>query len=436
MACLIFAAYASLVPFHLRQMPVVTALDIFERALVSPWRLRLSRTDLVANVLLFVPIGFCLAGAVRLERVRWWTGPAAALVTLGLSVGWSLLIEFLQVFTVDRTPSPGDVLAQAVGATTGLVAWEVGGTDLTRWLRATVAARTRAERVERALAAYACAWLFVNVAPFDVTLDVGTLVGKARSGRIQLVPLPFGGGGGSAWTVAWTLAAHALAAVPFGALAVVGWTSGATRRRAARAARLALGAVMGLELLQVFVASHTADVNDLLAGGVGAAAGIALASRWSQRRLAGAPSGADRMRTWVLAGLVAWCAVLAAYHWRPFDFRLDGAMVRARLAALAWTPFAGYRTGNDLGALTQLVVKASLGVPLGALCGLAAGWAGRCRKWATGVLLSAVALTTVEAGQLFLPSRVADPTDVLVGWAGAVAGLALANWIRSGHSDG
>jgi len=62
MACLIFAAYASLVPFHLRQMPVVTALDIFERALVSPWRLRLSRTDLVANVLLFVPIGFCLAG--------------------------------------------------------------------------------------------------------------------------------------------------------------------------------------------------------------------------------------------------------------------------------------------------------------------------------------------------------------------------------------
>jgi glycopeptide antibiotics resistance protein len=432
-AFLVFAAYASLVPFHLRGMPVLTALDIFERALVNPWRLRLSRTDLLANVLLFVPVGFCLAGALRLDRVRWWTGPAAALATLGLSAGWSLLIEFLQVFTVDRTPSPGDVLAQAVGATTGLVAWEVGGTDLTRWLRATLAARTRVERVERALTAYACAWLVVNLAPFDITLDVGTLVGKARSGRIQLVPFPFGGGGGSLWAAAWSLAAHAVAAVPIGALAVVGWTSGATRRRAARAARLALGAVLGLELLQVFVASRTADVNDLLAGGVGAAAGIALASRSSQRRLAGVPPRAERMQTWALAGLVAWCAVLAAYHWRPFDVRLDGAMVRARFAALAWTPFAGYRTGNDLGALTQLVVKASLGAPLGVLCGLAARCAGRWRQLATCGLLSAVALATVEAGQLFLPSRAADPTDVLVGWAGAVAGWALARWIRRGH---
>jgi VanZ family protein len=36
----------------------------------------------------------------------------------------------------------------------------------------------------------------------------------------------------------------------------------------------------------------------------------------------------------------------------------------------------------------------------------------------------------IEAGQLFLPQRFPDPTDVIVGVAGAAAGLGLGRWLR------
>jgi ribose/xylose/arabinose/galactoside ABC-type transport system permease subunit len=135
-------------------------------------------------------------------------------------------------------------------------------------------------------------------------------------------------------------------------------------------------------------------------------------------------------------GVAAWCVLLAIYHWMPFDFRLDGPMVRHRLADLSWVPFAAYRTGNDLGALNQVLVKVSLAVPFGALCGLAASCRSPRRPLVVGALAMAfcgLVLSAIEAGQLFLPSRVADPTDVLVGVFGAGIGLVLALWIRRGR---
>jgi hypothetical protein len=86
LAFLLFAAYGSLVPFRLRALPFDAALASFREVVAHPLFLRFSRSDVVANVLLFVPVGFCLTGSLRLGRTRWWSGPLATLVVLAVSV--------------------------------------------------------------------------------------------------------------------------------------------------------------------------------------------------------------------------------------------------------------------------------------------------------------------------------------------------------------
>jgi VanZ family protein len=78
-----------------------------------------------------------------------------------------------------------------------------------------------------------------------------------------------------------------------------------------------------------------------------------------------------------------------------------------------------------------MLVKGGLGVPLGALLarwtrtwGLT-GPSGSRLAWLAGLTLAFGVLGGIEVGQIFLPDRVADITDVLVAWCGAASGMAL-----------
>jgi VanZ family protein len=100
-------------------------------------------------------------------------------------------------------------------------------------------------------------------------------------------------------------------------------------------------------------------------------------------------------------------------------------------------PFAGYYRGSELKAFSDLLLKVWLSLPLGA----AAGWAmfrqtpGRVAFTAWFVLATGF-FAGVEAGQLLLPSRVPDPTDVLTGVVTSGLGLWLARWVDGrGRTD-
>jgi len=78
-----------------------------------------------------------------------------------------------------------------------------------------------------------------------------------------------------------------------------------------------------------------------------------------------------------------------------------------------------------------MLIKSALGFPLGALLahwtrtwGLT-GPSGRRLAWLVGLTLSLAVLGGIEVGQIFLPDRVADITDVLVAWCGAATGMAF-----------
>lgn len=421
-----FAVYASLVPLSFQSLALDEALARFVD-IVWQWPSlgSFSRSDAVANLLLFVPIGFCLSGVSRLGARAWWSGPFTTIGVLTVALALSITVEFLQLFTAARTTSSGDIAAQFAGTLVGNVLWEAVGSDLTAWVRATLGSETSGQRFERLLLAYAGAWALLSLAPFDLTLDLGLLARKARTGG--LVFSLFGRTTDTALDLAWDAFRAMAAAFPLGVLALfVGCPSDA-RRGVVSALSLAVGALVVVEGLQFFVVSRVADATDVVAGSLGVAAGVVVGLRWR----GGAPPQSRGARAWVLLLLLAaWCLVLAAYQWMPYDFRWDPASVRAKLSGMSLIPFAAYHRGADLNSLDQLLIKLWLSVPLGVLSGfIAPRPPGRRRLWIAGWLLWAgLVIGVIEAGQLVLPSRHPDPTDVLVGLIGATSGLALTLW--------
>jgi VanZ family protein len=277
------------------------------------------------------------------------------------------------------------------------------------------------------LTAYAVGWCLVNLAPFDITVDPGDLADRVRSGQIALLPFRGPDLFSPRWT--WDALAETLSAVPLG---LFGWRAGRSRGAPAAFA-VAMAIVVVVEAAQVFISSHAATTTDVLFAGLGAAAGVSLGRRFvAGGRLAGA-SPRRTVNWYALAALVAWVGVLGAYHWLPYDFAFDKDAIEDKLGRMSLLPFAGYRGGSYLNALNNLLTKLALSAPIGLAASfvLPSSQARRPIVVVGWFIVGAAIFAGIEFGQLFVPTRLPDPTDVLVGVTGVVAGLRVGSWLRS-----
>ncbi len=133
--------------------------------------------DVVQNVLLFAPFGVFGTLTLRQRRVR--MPPIAGGVVI--AAGFSLLVEILQLYTVDRTGSVVDILAAVSGAAAGgLAAGRVAA------VADRAAASARPSGLFDApellpLLVLLGALIFIAWFPFDVTLDVSTMSARLRT---------------------------------------------------------------------------------------------------------------------------------------------------------------------------------------------------------------------------------------------------------------
>lgn len=428
-----FAIYVSLIPLEWRALPLNAAWADFWSSVTSPEQ-RLSRTNFLANVLLFVPLGFALMGMVLIDRPFSVARVAAAvLLTMAVSLLASVTAEFLQVFTPGRVPSGLDIVAQSIGTALGIGSWGVTGRRFTHWVRAVVSA-TEQDRLVRLLGAYVAAWLFVNLAPFDITVDLGVLGRRFRTGDIVLVP--FGAPTGAARQM-WDVLAAVISAVPLGVYGVASVLPHARGRAASNGFAMGAALVILMEVAHVFIRSHSADVTDVLFGCAGVYIGVLAAPRvLSAPRIEEGPRRSG-IPVWPVAAFFLWCIVLMAYHWLPYDFAVDSEDVRRKLGRMSLVPFSGYG-GSDLNALNDVLVKLGLAMPLGFAAALVIRRA-QIRSplfTAAWIGLAAIVFGVVELGQFFLPTRIPDPTDVLMGVFGACLGIALGMWVDWDRSMG
>jgi glycopeptide antibiotics resistance protein len=409
-----FAAYGSFVPLRLRNVPFEYAVDVFLAMPIRPIR-RVSRSDLLTNILLFVPIGFFLLGAVA-NRSRTlaavWLVPVM-LVCAAISCG----IEFGQIFIRGRTPSWNDILAQIAGTAIGSVLWLAAGTFVIDWLGEARRSQSMADRLFRVLGAYTALWLVLGFLPFDYTVRPQELAEKFRAGRILLVPF------NDRDTLA-DMAGTLLMAVPIGVFFYLLARHRRVERHGLFAVVLGFSATLLVEFAQLLAVSRIADVTDVLLNGTGTSLGVWLATRQAGDR----GKGLDGVRLWPLVGLAAWCVLLAARHWAPFDFVADGTFIRDRWRLLTRVPFHSYYWGMPIFAFAEAASKFLLGLPVGAL--LQWVWLPRSTTWrrvqAIAIaVVSATIFLAIELGQLMVPSRTPDQTDIYIGTAGAIAGVVL-----------
>ena len=320
---------------------------------------RTTRSDIAANVLLYLPLGACLAWllAIRLG------GLLATLVATLAAAALSFAVEFAQLYETRRVASLGDVLYNTVGAFAGAwIALSIAATH--RRLHASPLAGLLRHPVATALL---LSWAGYRLAPFAPVLDPGKWAGA-------FAPLAEGG-----WWTAGRIAPHTLAWL------VIVQLCG--RIAPLRPFALAAGAMAAVLAGRVLFAGLALDAAEI----AGMAAALAIAVP-----LARLP--AERAASLLAAALVVLIAIKGLV---PFDFQL----AQDRFAFL---PFAESLTQYRAASLTDMFLRCFTNGALvwllvrGGLPPLPATTAG------AGLVFA------IELLQTWLPGHTAEITDPLL----------------------
>ncbi|HZF24759.1 MAG TPA: VanZ family protein [Steroidobacteraceae bacterium] len=371
-ATVVLILYGSLFPFRFE---VLTDTGFFDLLMGLRFQ-RTSRGDLVANLLLYAPLGLCLllswpARWGRLMRL-FWTVLFGTLLSLG--------VEMLQVHAPSRVSSLTDVVINTTGTLAGgliaLLYLEIGST-----IRIPGIAPGRPEPVPLGILLL---WLTFRLAPFVPTIDWQKF--KDAIKPIFIDP-QFGALDTYRYLVGWLVAGYAIRQL---------W-----RREYALHA---LAVVIFIVLLgRVMVVGKVLVPSELLALVLGIPAAAVMAAI------------PDRRRATLLAVLLAGVIVLQGL--KPFEFL-------AQRNSFSWVPFMNSLSDSLEVNYSVLLEKCFWYFSLVWLL------VRRGTTLIAATVLSAVLLALIEVAQLWLPGRSAEITDPLLA---IIAGILLA--LLGRHDD-
>ena len=349
LAVVALVVYGSLFPFDYQPHQASWA-DLWQ--LLRPEAVRHSRSDLISNVLLFVPLGLLLVTPLLKSRI--------GLALLGAAV-LALGVQYLQFWFPQRDPSGTDALLNGLGLLLGWGLGHVAAPSLRRWLANDL------PRPHFALLASALMllWLADRWFPLVPTLDIQ----NAKNGLKPLLD--------------WSQIS------PLDVLRhLVGWL---VFLRLARYSLLQrLGMASRAMLCVVVVAVEPLFLNNSV--GPDNLVGLAIALLLTPLLRSGPVSLA--IVTCALLGVIAASALA------PFQF--------AWVGGFQWVPFAGSLSGDPLAALPSLLEKLYW---YGSLVFFVRYLGLSHIGTAVGV---GVLLLGLELAQLWLPSRTPEITDPLL----------------------
>ena len=419
-----FVVYGSLVPLEFRAMPWEQALAQFAR--IPMLQLDLShRADWVANLVLYVPVGFFTALLLAGNRAK--PGLLPLLIALLFGLALAVAVEFSQLYFPARTVSQNDLLAEGLGTALGVVLARMGA----GWLPALqMVLKGNWRRVALALLpAGALAVLVFSLFPFDLLISSGELADKAASPMWGWWVAPvFSLDPVSRQMARW--GAELLVVVPLGAL----WARSVTgallphNARASLAQALALGTVFGMtvELGQWFFASGVSQGLSVVSRALGWALGAWL---WNRRGKWGVDEWRAAVSRFSLPlALLHGLALVVLSGWFGSAWRTPAqALQRALGGELHYVPFYYHYYTSEAVALQSLLGIALAYAPVGLW-----GWS---RHWTPGraALVALVAALAVEAGKFFPWAARPDPTNLLIAAASAAAALLLLQVFTAGH---
>lgn len=414
----VFVIYGSLVPWHFNGLSINEALDRFQTIPYLELGMA-SRADWVANILLFIPLAF-----FGMARLSWQQQSSrklfATVFVLAGSVFLCFAIEFTQLFFPPRTVSLNDLIAETLGAIIGImVYWFLGGTFI-QWLETWQAKQSDSSFY---LQSYLVILFLYNVLPLDLTLSPVEFYHKWREGRIIL--LPFSGFKGDIFQDIYdTMADIALwVPVPWLWLKKLRLSSGQLLVRVFASASI-------IELFQLFVYSRVTDVTDVLLAVIGAGIGVILLGFYGngsaeQGRGIGLKSAKGSFLKLCIV-YVLWGMVIVAVFWYPYDFQLNNGHFSIWTERFFKVPFHAYYYGTEFRAITEVFHKILFFIPLGVVSGLMViQIKSQSKSLMLASIMVAIFALLVEFGQLFLPNKNADITDLILEVLGGYLGFML-----------
>lgn len=358
-----FIVYGSLYPFAYRPLPDGMT---FTQALWLTWHMPMGgRGDLLANALLYMPLGLTLVAALA-RRAVWLALPLALLGCVVLTT----MVEVGQIFVPGRVPSGWDLTLNAAGGAAGAIAGVVLG--IGRGGRGLAWGLVRPRLADGGAALLLAGWLGYRLYPFVPAIDRGEWV-QSLAPLLSATSIDIGrvlrlGG-------LWLMAARLLeAAVPWG------------RGRWVQALVL-----LGTPAAAVPIVDRALTPEELLA------AVLALPAWWLLRR-------------WRRSDAVLLAVMLAAV--------VAEGMAPYRLAAakpFGWLPFGAVLHGQYAAGLQAVMLKLFL---YGGLVWLAVRVGVRWTMATLGVVALALAIGMV---QTHLPGRSAEVTDAVLAFGTALA---------------
>lgn len=423
-----FIVYGSLVPLDFRAMTLEDAWTGFLR-LWPPVPEYFSRSDVVANTLLGVPLGFLAMGLLTRENTRRgrWLAVIAALLLAG-AVGF--VAEFGQMFCPERTPSFSDVLAQTAGAGIGIVVWLAAGGLVTAWARGIWAEYVQHEQALKILAGYVVVLVLYQLLPFNLTISLTEVYHKFKAGQVTLVPFA-----DTAGLTPYVMFSKMALIVPVGYALVLLRRD----RSVGLAAVVLMGAVFaaGIEFLQLFVLPRYTSATDVVLGAVGAGLGAIVARHFgpaATRSLAETPFWARFGWFFKCVAVAAMGAGLVWFKWNSLALVWPAEGLMPHAANVVCVPLTSFYYQTELGAASQVAREFMAFLVFGLFVRSLAGDVTPRGRAASVLAMVAVILAAValEAGQLLIPRHEVDPASVVIQAAGGVAGvLAYARFVRT-----
>jgi glycopeptide antibiotics resistance protein len=423
--------YGSLVPFHFRSLSLASAVATFRSLCSYPWVSSGGTADWSLNLTFMIPLGFFGMGALLDGRNGRWFAAVAVPAVMAACLALSMAVEFAQLWSIERVPSCGDIIAQTIGALVGVFVWLAAGRRLADWRRKFALLREPQSKFAWLLQAYVLGLLIYSVVPVDITTSPSELATKYRNGMIEIVPFSYDHG--SLLKALYDAMSDVLLYVPVGMSAVLLWNpQGRSRRSAFEAILAGIAFACGVELIQLLIVNRYTSSTDVILGSIGVIIGVLAIHLWRQEdELADVTKarGFSITAMWLLGALV-YSMFLAFVFWTPFDFTSSSELIKSRLGAFVSIPFARMHEGSDLQGLSGVMRKFLWFAPLGAMFAAAIFQRPLPPLYRRALLaLATMAITgvalAVEVGQVLLPDKVADSTDVLLTAAGGLAGLLI-----------
>lgn len=421
-----FVLYGSIVPLQYHPLSFTDAISFFFSIKFLPLK-ECSRMDLATNILLGMPTSFlamsaCFNQASRFKQV----------IILFFILFYSLLLataaEFLQIFFSFRDPSVNDISAQAIGSLTGILIWFLLGPSLINSVAEFISTRLFDKKVNFFFSIYLIFLIVYSVMPLDITLNPIDLYHKWREGRINVVPFVFKPVSVSTLIydtmidiIQWSPIAFFL--VYFKSVRV--WA----------AICVTTGIAFFVEISQLFVFSRITDIADVITAFIGGSIGaiLPMLTKGYIRIDSDKEKNRPRILGVPMILFAFWVTTVIVINWHPFDFTFAKNMIKHQLNGLSLIPFSYYQHNDFYNAITSALRKTVSFMPGGFILSFVIK-DGRMYSKTVNKFISLLFLVLIvgcagliEAGQVFLPGKVPDLTDIILETIGAAVGFASLN---------